>query len=169
MLSQLQEIIPGSEAWPRFLRNQSEQFEARFSLVEIPASPSIFFQGMAGSRLPIVVSHGEGRAQFADQASLQSALNNQMIALHYIDNYGNVTEQYPANPNGSPHGIAGMTSKDGRVTILMPHPERAFRTTQWSWHPDNWQEDSPWMRMFRNARAWEYLYFFFICSCKSCR
>lgn len=154
MMSQLQSLIPGAEFWPKFLRNKSEQFEARFTMVEIPESPSIFFQGMIGSHLPIAVSHGEGYAQFDNEITMQQALQHHQIALRYIDNYDKYTEQYPANPNGSPQGITGLTNQDGRVTILMPHPERVFRAVQWSWHPEDWQEDSPWLRMFRNARIW---------------
>lgn len=154
MMSQLKSLIPGTEYWPRFLRNQSEQFEARFSMVEILPSNSIFLRGMAGSKLPIVVSHGEGFAAFANSSDIKNCVDNNLIALRYIDNYGNYTEQYPANPNGSPQGITALTNTDGRVMILMPHPERIFRTPQWSWHPKNWGEDSPWLRIFRNARVW---------------
>jgi phosphoribosylformylglycinamidine synthase len=148
MMSHLAGIIPGAQDWPTFHRNRSEQFEARFVMVEIPESPSIFFAGMAGSRLPIVVSHGEGRAVFAgphDQA---------LVALRYVDNRGVPAVSYPFNPNGSPDGITGLTTADGRFTIMMPHPERIFRTTQMSWHPEGWGEDSPWQTMFRNARRW---------------
>jgi phosphoribosylformylglycinamidine synthase len=154
MLAHLTDIIPGSDHWPKFLRNRSEQFEARLSLVEILPSPSLFFQGMAGSQLPIVVSHGEGRAQFADVKGAEFALQNKWVPLRFIDNYGQPTMVYPANPNGSPLGIAGLTTRDGRVTVLMPHPERIFRTVQLSWHPKEWREDSPWLRLFRNARVW---------------
>jgi phosphoribosylformylglycinamidine synthase len=150
MMSNLAEIIPGAELWPHFARNRSEQFEARFVMVDIPQNPSLFFDGMAGSRLPIVVSHGEGRAVFADEAAQRSA----PVAMRYIDNHGKVAERYPFNPNGSPQGIAGVTTADGRFSIMMPHPERIFRTAQMSWHPDGWGEDSPWLRMFRNARRW---------------
>ncbi|TMN41320.1 phosphoribosylformylglycinamidine synthase [Pseudoalteromonas sp. S2755] len=152
MLSTLKELIPGTENWPRFVTNKSERFEARFSLVEVQQSPSIFFDGMAGSRMPIAVSHGEGHAEFASEAAVQTALNSGSVAVKFVDNYGDPTTQYPANPNGSPAGITGMTSKDGRATVMMPHPERVFRAVANSWHPDEWQEDSPWMRMFRNAR-----------------
>lgn len=152
MMSNLEEIMPGTEHWPRFERNQSEQFEARFVLVEIPESPSILFKGMAGSRLPITVAHGEGFASF--QTPQQLATASQYIALRYIDHYGNPTERYPFNPNGSVLGITGLTSVDGRFTILMPHPERVFRTIQHSWHVEDWPAYSPWMRMFRNARQW---------------
>jgi phosphoribosylformylglycinamidine synthase len=150
MMSNLAQIIPGAEHWPHFARNRSEQFEARFVMADIPPNPSLFFDGMAGSRLPIVVSHGEGRAVFASEAAQRSAL----VAMRYIDNHGKVAECYPFNPNGSPQGIAGVTTADGRFSIMMPHPERIFRTAQMSWHPDGWGEDSPWLRMFRNARRW---------------
>jgi len=153
MLSNLSELIPGADLWPRFVRNESERFEARFSLVEVQASPSIFLNGMAGSQMPIAVSHGEGRVEVRDQDHLDALANSGTVALRYVDNYGDATTQYPANPNGSPLGITGLSSKDGRVTIMMPHPERVFRTVANSWHPDDWREDSPWMRMFRNARV----------------
>jgi phosphoribosylformylglycinamidine synthase len=152
MLSNLKEIIPGAAAWPRFVQNQSERFEARFSLVEIQPTPSIFFDGMAGSRMPIAVSHGEGRAEFSSDDAIDSVNASGTVAMRYVDNYGQITETYPANPNGSPDGITALTTTDGRVTIMMPHPERVFRTVANSWHPDEWQEDSPWVRMFRNAR-----------------
>jgi phosphoribosylformylglycinamidine synthase len=119
-------------------------------LVEIPKSPSLFFRGMEGCRLPVVTAHGEGRALFADREGAEHAL----VAMRFVSNQGEPTERYPANPNGSPLGIAGVTTPDGRFTIVMPHPERVFRTVQMSWHPDEWSEDSPWMRLFRNARAW---------------
>jgi len=196
MLSQLKSFIPGSEHWPVFLRNQSEQFEARFSLVEIQATPSIFFQGMAGSRIGVAIAHGEGRATFESENTANQAPKNALYPLdlkelgrrqcdlypehihsyvrttnrvendprtsktagivvaRYVDNDGKSTMQYPANPNGSSQAIAGLTSRDGRATILMPHPERVFRTVQNSWHPKDWQEDAPTMRMFRNARVW---------------
>lgn len=152
MLSTLKELIPGTEHWPRFVTNKSERFEARFSLVEIQENPSVFFNGMAGSRMPIAVSHGEGHAEFANDAATKAALNSGTVAVKFVDNYGNPTTQYPANPNGSPEGITGITSTDGRATVMMPHPERVFRSVANSWHPDEWVEDSPWMRMFRNAR-----------------
>jgi len=148
MMSNLASIIPGADAWPTFQRNRSEQFEARFSMVEIVDSPSIFLKGMAGSRLPVVVSHGEGRAVFAGDPK-KSAL-----ALRYIDNRGAPAANYPFNPNGSPGGATGVTTPDGRFTIMMPHPERIFRTQQMSWHPADWGEYSPWMTLFRNARKW---------------
>lgn len=153
MLSHLTEIIPGSESWPRFLRNQSEQFEARLSLVEIQPSPSIFFQGMEGSRICMPTSHGEGRAIFASPQAAQACIDT-IVPVRYVDNYGTATMQYPFNPNGSPLGVAALTNTDGRVTIIMPHPERVFRAVQNSWHPRDWQEHSPTMRMFRNARVW---------------
>ncbi|PKM07798.1 MAG: phosphoribosylformylglycinamidine synthase [Gammaproteobacteria bacterium HGW-Gammaproteobacteria-4] len=150
MLSQLKSLIPGARHWPRFVRNRSEQYEARLSLVEVLDSPSLFLNGMAGSRLPVVVAHGEGRAEFADDAARKAA----RIALRFVDGGGQVAERYPANPNGSPAGITGLTSDDGRVTIAMPHPERVFRSAQLSWHPAHWGEASPWLRLFRNARVW---------------
>ena len=150
MMSNLHELIPGAALWPKFLKNQSEQFEARFVMVEVSASPSLFFSGMAGSRMAVATAHGEGRAVFASAAAKADAL----VALRYVDNRGAATETYPANPNGSPAGITGLTTADGRFTILMPHPERVFRSVQQSWHPQGWAEDGPWMRMFRNARVW---------------
>lgn len=154
MLSNLRDLIPGTEHWPHFVRNQSEQFEARTVMVEVPESPSIFFTGMAGSRMPIAVAHGEGRAEFRDSTHLEQALNSDQVALRYVDNYGQTTEQYPFNPNGSPAGLTGFTSSDGRVTVMMPHPERVFRAVTNSWRPDHWLEDAAWLRMFRNARVW---------------
>jgi phosphoribosylformylglycinamidine synthase len=145
MLAALRELIPGAEAWPRFVRNRSEQFEARLSLVEVLPSPSILLEGMAGARLPIAVAHGEGRMEPAGAPGV--------AALRYVDGSGAPTEHYPANPNGSAGGLNGFTTADGRFTILMPHPERVFRTVQHSWHPDGWGEDAPWMQLFRNARA----------------
>jgi phosphoribosylformylglycinamidine synthase len=153
MLSNLKEIIPGSEHWPRFVRNRSERFEARFSLVEVQQNPSVFLNGMAGSRMPIAVSHGEGLAEFASAQALAKAEASGTIVLRYVDGDGKIATQYPQNPNGSPNGLTGICSNDGRVTIMMPHPERVFRTVANSWHPDDWSEDSPWMRMFRNARV----------------
>ncbi|WP_019615888.1 phosphoribosylformylglycinamidine synthase [Psychromonas ossibalaenae] len=152
MLSNLHELIPGADLWPRFVRNNSERFEARFSLVEVQKTNSLFLNDMAGSYMPIAVSHGEGRVEVKDQAHLDAIEASGSIALRFINNYGKNTEQYPANPNGSPNGITGLTSQDGRVTIMMPHPERVFRTAANSWHPEEWKEDSPWMRMFRNVR-----------------
>ena len=154
MMSNLRSLIPGADHWPRFVTNKSERFEARFSLVEIKPTPSVFFAGMEGSRMPIAVSHGEGRAEFANTNAIAQAVESGTVAMQYINNRGEQTEVYPANPNGSPQGITSLTTTDGRVTIMMPHPERVFRTVSNSWHPDEWQEDSPWMRMFRNARKW---------------
>jgi phosphoribosylformylglycinamidine synthase len=154
MLSALKPLIPGAGHWPRFVRNRSEQFEGRVGLVEVLPTPSVFFAGMAGSVLPIAIAHGEGRAEFADAAALANCAGSGLVSLRFVDNHGRATETYPANPNGSPRGITGLTSADGRATILMPHPERVFRTVQNSWHPADWGEDSGWMRMFRNARVW---------------
>jgi len=150
MMSQLKSMIPGARHWPRFLANASGQFEARLLMVEVPKSPSIFFDGMAGSRMPIVNAHGEGRAAFEDDAARRQAI----VALRYVDAAGQATERYPENPNGSPDGITGLTTPDGRFTIVMPHPERVRRTVQLSWQPAGLGEDSPWMRIFRNARRW---------------
>ncbi|MBA2238670.1 MAG: phosphoribosylformylglycinamidine synthase [Lysobacter sp.] len=150
MFSQLKPIIPGAAHWPGFLRNRSEQFEARLGLVEVVESPSLFLRGMAGSRLPVVVSHGEGQAVF-DSAGDQVTAR---VALRYIEGNGAVAAGYPANPNGSADGVTGLTSDDGRVTILMPHPERTLRSANLSWAPPDWNDDSPWLRMFRNARVW---------------
>jgi phosphoribosylformylglycinamidine synthase len=154
MMSNLHELIPGSEFWPHFVRNRSEQFEARVAMVQIQESNSIFLQGMAGSRMPIAIAHGEGHAEFASEEALLEADLSGCVAMRFVDNHGKVTEQYPANPNGSPRGITGLTSRDGRVTIMMPHPERVFRAVQNSWRSEDWNEDAPWMRMFRNARVW---------------
>ncbi|OSB57094.1 phosphoribosylformylglycinamidine synthase subunit PurQ, partial [Klebsiella pneumoniae] len=152
MMSNLRELIPGSDLWPRFVRNQSDRFEARFSLVEVTQSPSLLLEGMVGSRMPIAVSHGEGQVEVRDSAHLAQLESKGLVALRFVDNFGKVTETYPANPNGSPNGITAVTSESGRATIMMPHPERVFRTVSNSWHPENWGEDSPWMRIFRNAR-----------------
>jgi phosphoribosylformylglycinamidine synthase len=154
MMSALKDLVPGAQDWPRFVRNKVEQFEARFTMVELLESPSLFFGGMSGSRMPVVVSHGEGRADFSTTGDQGKVL----VAMRYLDNAGQPTEVYPANPNGSPAGITGVTTADGRFSIMMPHPERVFRTVQMSWHPADWDErgweDSPWLRMFRNARKW---------------
>ena len=151
MLSNLKEIIPGAQSWPKFVKNESEQFEARFSLVQIQESPSIMLKGMAGTRIPVAVAHGEGRMKF--EGSVPSEIVN-LVGINYVDSNGDATETYPMNPNGTQDGMTGLTTTDGRVTIMMPHPERVFRTVQNSWHPDEWQEDAPWMRLFRNARKW---------------
>ena len=150
MMSNLHALIPGAAGWPHFIKNKSEQFEARVAMVEVMQSPSLFFDGMAGSRLPVAVAHGEGYTEFAGDAAIKAA--QPLVALRFVDNLGHATERYPFNPNGSPQGITGLTTPDGRFTILMPHPERVFRTVQHSWHPQAWGEDAPWLRMFRNAR-----------------
>ncbi|HET9623746.1 MAG TPA: phosphoribosylformylglycinamidine synthase [Kofleriaceae bacterium] len=154
-LADLADQLPGAAAWPRFVRNRSEQFEARLALLRIEPGPSIFFRDMAGSRIPVALAHGEGRAEI-DAAQLAALEASGAIAARYVDGSGEVATRYPANPNGSPGGLAAVTSQDGRITILMPHPERVFRTAQMSWHPREWaaHDDSPWMRMFYNARAW---------------
>ena len=150
-LADLADQLPGAQAWPRFVRNRSEQFEARVALVRLEASPSLFFRGMAGSWLPIANAHGEGRAELdADQLAALEPL----IAARFVHGDGRTATTYPANPNGSPGGIAALTTADGRLTIMMPHPERVFRTVQLSWHPPGWPEASPWLQMFANARAW---------------
>jgi phosphoribosylformylglycinamidine synthase len=154
MLSALQAVIPGSEHWPRFARNLSEQYEARLSLVKVEPSPSILLSGMEGSYLPIVVAHGEGRAQFADEAQRDALESAGQVAMRFIDHDLQTATAYPANPNGSPAGITGLCNVDGRVTIMMPHPERVYRAAQLSWCPPDWQTDSGWMRLFRNARVW---------------
>ena len=154
MMSNLHDIIPGAERWPHFVRNHSEQFEARVVMVQIPQNPSIFLQGMQGSLLPIVVSHGEGQAEFRQPGHIEQVILDKQVALCFVDNRGNLTQTYPCNPNGSPHGITGLTTADGRFTIMMPHPERVVRAAANSWHPDEWGEDGAWMRMFRNARVW---------------
>ena len=153
MLSNLKTLIPGAELWPRFVRNLSEQFEARFSLVRIEDSPSVMLQGMAGTHMPIAISHGEGRAEFSSSDALAELQKSRQIALRFLENNLQVADRYPANPNGSPEGITGVTSVDGRATLMMPHPERVYRTVLNSWHPADWGEDSGWMRIFRNART----------------
>jgi phosphoribosylformylglycinamidine synthase len=152
MMSNLHEIIPGADNWAHFSRNESEQFEARFVMVEVQPSSSIFFDRMAGSRMPVAISHGEGRAAFSDVKQLKAAQS--LVTMRYVDNHGNETETYPLNPNGSPQGITGLTTPDGRFSIMMPHPERVFRAVQNSWYPSDWQENGAWLRMFQNARKW---------------
>jgi phosphoribosylformylglycinamidine synthase len=147
MISNLKEIVPGTQDWPSFERNTSEQFEARFTSVEIQDSNSLFFNGMAGSIMPIAIAHGEGRANFDSR-------NKNNIAVKYVDYQGIPTQTYPHNPNGSEDAAASLCNDSGRVTIMMPHPERVFRAIQNSWHPQEWKERSPWMRMFENARKW---------------
>jgi phosphoribosylformylglycinamidine synthase len=153
MLTTLREIIPGAQWWPQFVRNRSERFEARLCTIEILESPSLLLRGMSGSHLPITVAHGEGRALIQSAEQQQALYQQQLIACRYVDNSGQPTEQYPANPNGSPDGITALTSSDGRVMVMMPHPERVFRAVTHSWYPDEWREDGPWMRLFRNARV----------------
>ena len=150
IVSRLKSLIPGAEAWPQFVRNRSEQFEARLVQVRIEESPSILFRGMAGSTMPIVNSHGEGRVLWYKPEDAAKAF----VAARYVDSHGNPTEVYPLNPNGSEGGVTSLTTADGRATIIMPHPERSHRAVQLSWHPRNMGEDSPWMRMFENARGW---------------
>ena len=151
MMSNLKEIIPGSSLWPHFVKNKSEQFEARFVSVEILPSNSVFFTGMHGAILPIVVAHGEGYTEYEDSKQLNDVLNHQLATLRYVDNYHKGTSAYPMNPNGSPQGMTGFTSDNGRFSIMMPHPERVFRTVQNSWHPETWDELAPWYKMFANA------------------
>ncbi|MEM9254549.1 MAG: phosphoribosylformylglycinamidine synthase [Pseudomonadota bacterium] len=154
MVSNLKTLIPGAGHWPRFVRNRSEQFEARLSLVRVEESPSVLLSGMAGSHLPIVVAHGEGRAEFIDEDAVEACERSGTVAIRFLENNLSVASAYPANPNGSPAGITSLTSEDGRATIMMPHPERVFRTVQHSWAPESWGEDGGWLRLFRNARAW---------------
>jgi phosphoribosylformylglycinamidine synthase len=154
MLSHLHELIPGADLWPRFVRNGSEQFEARLALVEVLPSPSLFLDGMAGSRIPIAVAHGEGRVEFREGQSEAGLHKGGVATLRYVENRGETASRYPANPNGSPGGLTGFTTRDGRFTIMMPHPERVFRSIQYSWRPRAWGEDGPWLRLFRNARRW---------------
>jgi phosphoribosylformylglycinamidine synthase len=150
MMSNLKSIIPGAEAWPKFTRNKSEQFEARFGMVEVLDSPSIFFADLAGTHAPLAIAHGEGYADFSQTGDISKVVQ----ALRYVDNRGQPTEQYPFNPNGSPGGLTAVTTPDGRFTVMMPHAERVARTVTMSWHPDGWGENSPWARMFQNARKW---------------
>jgi phosphoribosylformylglycinamidine synthase len=152
MLATLRDLIPGAGHFPRFARNTSERFEARLSLVKVEATPSIFLTGMQGSLLPIVVSHGEGRVAAPDGGDLRGLEAADRVALRFVDHGGHATEHYPENPNGSAAGVTGVSSDDGRVLIVMPHPERVFRTAQLSWHPAEWGHYSPWMRLFDNAR-----------------
>jgi phosphoribosylformylglycinamidine synthase len=154
MLSALKSLIPGAEIWPQFLKNKSEQFEGRLVTVQINQTPSILFEGMAGSRLSIPVAHGEGRAAFVNSKDIKQVFDSGLVAAQYVDNYHKITQQYPFNPNGSPFGITSLTTPDGRATIIMPHPERGFLTRQLSWHPNGWGTDSPWLQLFKNARDW---------------
>ena len=150
MFAELAPLIPGAAAWPRFTTNQSERFEARLSMVEVLDSPSLFLQGMAGSRLPIAVAHGEGYANFSARGNAAQAI----AAMRFVDHQGVATERYPFNPNGSPGGLTAVTTADGRFTAMMPHPERVFRHIQMSWSGGDTSALSPWMQMFRNARKW---------------
>lgn len=154
MMSNLKSLIPGAEHWPHFVRNLSEQFEARFSLVKIEQSPSVLFDGMAGSYMPVAVAHGEGRAEFSSAEHVRKVEDSGTVAMRFLNNDLSTADRYPANPNGSPNAITSLSSDDGRVTIMMPHPERIFRAVNNSWKPDDWQEDSAWMRLFRNARVY---------------
>jgi phosphoribosylformylglycinamidine synthase len=150
MFAELADIIPGAQDWPRFTTNQSERFEARLSLVEVLDSPSVFFQGMAGARLPIAVAHGEGLANFSQRGNAARVLP----AMRFVDNAGQPSEAYPYNPNGSPGGLTAVTTADGRFTAMMPHPERVFRNIQSSWTPLDASAPSPWMHLWHNARRW---------------
>ena len=154
MMSNLHSIIPGAELWPHFVQNKSERYEGRFVSVQIEKSPSLLFARMEGSVIPIPTAHGEGYAEFPSAAAAQHCSDSGLVSARYVDNRHDVTEQYPLNPNGSPFGITALTTTTGRVTIMMPHPERVHRTVAMSWHPADWPEDSPWMKLFHNARAW---------------
>jgi len=153
MFAHLKDLIPGAQDWPRFVRNRSEQFEGRTSLVRINRVDSPWLEGMAGSVIPIVVAHGEGRAEFVEAGSLQRLNTTHAVAWQFVDNNRNVATTYPANPNGAVDGIAGVINTGGRVLAVMPHPERVFRSVNNSWHPGSWGEDGPWVRLFRNARV----------------
>jgi phosphoribosylformylglycinamidine synthase len=154
MLANLKSLIPGAEHWPKFVRNNSEEFEARFSLVKVENSPSIFLMDMEGSVIPVAVSHGEGRVKFYDDSQFNQISSSDGISLRFVDHSMKITEKYPFNPNGSKSGVTGVTSLDGRANIMMPHPERVFRSITNSWHPKEWREDGPWLKMFRNARCY---------------
>jgi phosphoribosylformylglycinamidine synthase len=154
MMSNLKSIIPGAEAWPRFVQNQSERYEGRFVSLKVESSPSVLFQRMAGSVIPIAVAHGEGYTEFKDAAAAEAFSRSGLVAGRFVDNHHQPTEHYPLNPNGSPFGMTALTTTTGRVTIMMPHPERVFRSACMSWSPREWGEDSPWMQLFYNARAW---------------
>ena len=153
MMSNLKSLIPGAEHWPHFVRNISEQFEARFNLVKIEKSPSVFFTDMEGSHLPVAIAHGEGRAEFKDDEHLNALVDSGTVAMRFLNNDLSVATTYPSNPNGSPEGITSLTTADGRATIMMPHPERVFRAVTNSWAPNDWNEDGAWLRIFRNARV----------------
>jgi phosphoribosylformylglycinamidine synthase len=155
MRSLLSELSPGADGWPRFIRNRSEQFEARLSTIEILESNSVLLRGMAGARIPVPVAHGEGRAEFVDTAHLDGLQRSRQVGARFVDNRGAPATTYPANPNGSPAAVTALSNADGRVTIMMPHPERVFRVVQLSWRPPEWndREFSPWLKMFENARG----------------
>jgi len=152
MMSNLHSIIPGAENWPHFERNASEQYEGRTVLLEIRESPSILFAGMAGSIIPVVTAHGEGQAVFRDRPQQDAA--RWLCSAQFVDHHGRATEAYPMNVNGSPQGMSAFTTPDGRFSVIMPHPERVTRAVNLSWHPREWKAESPWMRLFRNARVW---------------
>ena len=152
MFAALKSLIPGTDSWPRFVRNVSEQYEARFPLIEIRPAASVLFAGMAGSYLPVAVAHGEGHAEFDSPAAAAACAASGLVACRFVNHDGSLATSYPFNPNGSPFGIAALSNADGRVTIIMPHPERSFRYVQNSWRPEGCGEYSGWMRMFRNAR-----------------
>jgi phosphoribosylformylglycinamidine synthase len=154
MLSGLKDLIPGAAHFPRFLQNSSERLEARLSMVRVEETPSLFLRGMAGSEIPVVVSHGEGRVELPPGLAAEELARGGRVAWRFVDHQGRVAAAYPANPNGSPQGITAVSSDDGRVLISMPHPERVFRSAQMSWHPADWGHYSPWMRLFDNARSW---------------
>ena len=154
MMSQLKNLIPGADHWPRFVRNLSEQFEARLNMVEVLESNSIFLNGMEGSMIPIATSHGEGRVQYSNDGDMNALIEASGVTIRYVDNFGQPAINYPDNPNGSESGFAGFCSEDGRSTIMMPHPERVMRTEQFSWCPDDWKDHGPWARFFVNARDW---------------
>jgi phosphoribosylformylglycinamidine synthase len=154
MVSNLKSIIPGADHWPRFVQNQSERYEGRYVSVKIEKSPSVLFAGMEGSVIPIAVAHGEVYTEFASPAHAQAFSTSGLVTARFVDNHHAPTEHYPLNPNGSPFGLTALTTTTGRVTIMMPHPERVFRSACMSWAPADWPEDSPWMKLFRNARAW---------------
>jgi phosphoribosylformylglycinamidine synthase len=154
MMSNLRELVPGAAHWPHFVRNKSEQFEARLAMVEIMESSSMFFNGMTGSKMPIAIAHGEGYAEFSGENAVNDVLAKRLVTMRFIDNASTPTTSYPFNPNGSPQGITGLTSTDGRFSIMMPHPERVFRNVQNTWQRSGEAEDSAWIRMFRNARSY---------------
>ena len=154
MLSSIKQIIPGTAYWPRFLRNTSEQYEARFVMVEVSSDKSVLLKDMQGSKFPVSTAHGEGRAVFADSRAQNELVKQRQTCLRYVDSQGEPTQRYPMNPNGSVNGLTGFTNDDGRITIMMPHPERVFRSVSNSWNPGDWGEFSPWIKIFKNAREW---------------